>query len=170
MSCLWPCFAEEDMCVAPDEYYATVDASSANAALATASACHVWSFANVTVHAAKRLSLPWSDPARRLYGHQTFSKPTEFPMPDAHIIRPDTQLPVVRIVSAEESGTHSVGVLACTADGDFRYWENITYGLSPPEKFKSMRIYLGDLDAAQQLIPVEVQHRRSIARKHVKSG
>ena len=49
-------------------------------------------------------------------------------MPDAHVVHTEARLPVAQIVSSEESGAHSVDLLACTADGDFRYWDNIIYG------------------------------------------
>ncbi|KAI8926938.1 hypothetical protein BC831DRAFT_454417 [Entophlyctis helioformis] len=97
--------------------HAVVDQASGHAAIATPDCIFVWSYLRNT----------------------SFSMQcTQFPIPSA---AGSHQHALIAFVPQTTGGSRQPGLIACTADGSVRYWENVAF---PPDSFRSLKINLAN--------------------------
>ncbi|ORX88494.1 hypothetical protein K493DRAFT_268240 [Basidiobolus meristosporus CBS 931.73] len=107
-------------------FYGSLDVNSGYAIVITLTDCYVWSYKQKSSPTIYTFQMP------KLNFSSQFLSTNE-------IIR---NLPFVSIVPV--AGSKEVGILACSPEGEFRYWESISYGLASSQKHRSMRIYLAE--------------------------
>ncbi|ORX97573.1 hypothetical protein K493DRAFT_336490 [Basidiobolus meristosporus CBS 931.73] len=118
-------------------FYGSIDVNSGYALVVTLTDCYVWSYKQKSSPTIYTFQMPEVNFATQYLSTNEILE----------------NLPIVSIVPIV--GSKEVGILASTPKGEFRYWESITYGLTNPHKYKSMRIYLAENDKGTCLVNCE---------------
>ncbi|RUP52389.1 hypothetical protein BC936DRAFT_145036, partial [Jimgerdemannia flammicorona] len=94
-------------------------------------------------------ALVWTKSHAFVWFYQRHAVPTLptcfiFPLPQITVPgKPIPPLPLVVIVPPLDRNREP-GLIACSVDGEIRYWEAVSLALSSPDRFSSVRLYLNE--------------------------